>query len=508
MYAMGPLGVSDDDLHPSQFVIGPAGSGKPAGWRPTPLAANLHLRTHPRLEVTRVAEDGRFLVGCGYFLDPRQPTATDEEILARLLRESRTFEQLAKHCDSLGGRWVLIFHDGRATTLFHDATGRRQVVYGRVNGEVWCGSEPYFVAALAGLEVSPDAAAFIESPAFVTMAGGRWWPGAGTPFEPLRRLLPNHALRMSDASAFRFWPSDALGSIPIDEAAEQAAELIRGQLHAAARRFDLTLMLTGGRDSRVCFAASKDMRDRLEYVTIGGAGDRDVQLAGKILSRSAQKHRVVSAEGLPTEAFWASYCATSPLANRSYAADAEALLPVLGQRRVSITGNAAEIVKTYYRRRMRDPGHPNPEQWASATGFAGSAFAVSAFGEWHDEVRAADVHGIDLCDLFYWEQRAGSWNAGWLLEFDLVWRDTLAPFSCREALAAMLSVPVSYRRPPFELHRQLIRVLWADLLSIPFGDEPRRNLRARLRSAWNAIRSRLVSGMRPTTRNEARGGEE
>lgn len=490
---MSALSPSDEDLHPAQFVIGPATSSTPAGWSLTPLGDGLQLRAHPRLQVTRVEEDGRFLVGCGYCLDPRQPAATDEEILTRLLRESRTFEQLARRTDSLGGRWVLIFHDGQAATLFHDATGRRQVIYGRADGNVWCGSEPYFLAALAGLEVSADAASFIASPEFVGMAGGRWWPGAGTPFEPLRRLLPNHALRLADASAFRFWPAQSLAPLSLDDGARQAGALIRGQLEAAARRFDLTLMITGGRDSRVCFAAAKNVRDRLEYVTIGSPDDRDVRLAAQLLGQSAQKHRVVSARGLPTAAFWQRYCATSPLANRTYAADAEALLPVLERRRVAITGNAAEIIKTYYQRRLSDPGHPTPEQWASVTGLAGNRYAVRAFGEWEESARAADLHGVDLCDLFYWEQRAGSWNAGWVLEFDLVWRDTLAPFSCREALTAMLAVPDSHRRPPFELHRHLMRVLWPDVLNVPLGDDPRRGLRARVGSAWNALRSRLGS---------------
>jgi hypothetical protein len=99
-------------------------------------------------------------------------------------------------------------------------------------------------------------------------------------------------------------------------------------------------------------------------------------------------------------------------------------------------------------------------------------FAVRKFSEWLQE--ADDLLGFDVLDIFYWEQRAGSWFASNCLEFDSTWRDVFIPYNGRMLLVDMLSADIELRKgPPYPLYVQLMRHLWPEVLSEPINPRPR-----------------------------------
>jgi len=76
----------------------------------------------------------------------------------------------------------------------------------------------------------------------------------------------------------------------------------------------------------------------------------------------------------------------------------------------------------------------------------------------------------NILDLFYWEQRAGSWFAQNCLEFDTTWYDVFFPFNSRGLLMEMLAVDEADRQAPgHELYRQLMLRLWPAVLSEPIN---------------------------------------
>jgi hypothetical protein len=99
-------------------------------------------------------------------------------------------------------------------------------------------------------------------------------------------------------------------------------------------------------------------------------------------------------------------------------------------------------------------------------------YAVSAYSEWCETLGGdlGKLCGYDFLDVFYWEQRAGSWLPMWLLEYDLVWNDTVTPFNCRRLLETMLGVDEKFRSPPqYELYDRIIAHLWPELLTVDYG---------------------------------------
>jgi hypothetical protein len=70
--------------------------------------------------------------------------------------------------------------------------------------------------------------------------------------------------------------------------------------------------------------------------------------------------------------------------------------------------------------------------------------------------------------LFYWEQRLGCWLSANCLEFDVAWRDFLAPFNVRGLMVDLLACDDSLLAPPdHELLRRIIHAQWPELLAEP-----------------------------------------
>src|SRR5690606_18866519 len=114
-------------LHWGQFLLGPEHVELPAGWISQRLSNGAWLGTHPELPVHRaVAAEGE-LVLIGFVLDPREPEATDTQILERLLKEARSLPHLLRATGGLGGRWALVATTDDGEHVFTDALGLRQV---------------------------------------------------------------------------------------------------------------------------------------------------------------------------------------------------------------------------------------------------------------------------------------------------------------------------------------------------------------------------------------------
>lgn len=483
------------DLHRGQFLLGPDPLKPTTTWQQVRIGTSLHLATHPSLPVTRVERDGRSLVLLGYLLDPERAEADDEEILDGLLASFESCRELPLQTAGLGGRWILIASAGEDRLLFHDAAGLRQVSYAVSEDGVWCASQPNQLATQLACPRDRAATRFFESTEFQFMSGGHWWPGTGTPFTNVRHLLPNHYLDLRTGNCRRYWPDGPLATLSLEEGAATSAILLKGMMHAVARRFPLTLMITAGRDSRTILAASREIREQLRYLSIGAEDDPDTLRPAELLGRFGLDHEIADNRRKPQRRFWKLYRSNSPLANKTYAADAEAIAPLLARERVAITGHVSEIAKSFYAWRTERRDAMTPEELARLTGMGRHPFAVAAYADWLDG--AADRHNIDLLDLFYWEQRAGNWLPMWLLEYDLVWRDCVTPFNCRRLLTTMLSVGEEYRwRKKYELYGRIIGELWPELLEIPFGGAgPRRQgfgkalreRRHRLHKRWHRL---------------------
>lgn len=461
-----------DYAYPGQFILGPEVPSPFRSWPALEIDGGLTLVSHPGLNIKHIRRGGKVLVLIGYLLDPAEPDKDDNRILLELFDAIEEATDITHRTEDLAGRWIMIAAVDQEAVLVHDAAGTRRVVYtgGPRPQALWCASQPSILAEFLDLRFDRQALSYIRSHGYRSSYDGKWWPGMETPFSGVHRLLPNHSLNLKTGLCARYWPNGDLQQRDSEEVVLLAAETLAGLIRGAAGRYELTLLITAGMDSRTILAACRPLRDQLDYLSIMTHRDdiQDCEIPARLLASYGCRHNVAVAGSRPSRRFWKVYRRNCLLANRAYAVNAEAILPFLRQQRVAVTGHVAEIGQAYYSPEGRSRDEAGPEQLAALTGRKMHPYVGRAYDQWIED--AAHRHNVPLLDLFYWEQRMGSWLASWTLEYDLIWRDVLHPFNCRKLLAAMLGVEVKLRQKhDNRLLRAVVCRLWPELLDFPAG---------------------------------------
>jgi hypothetical protein len=471
-------------LQRRQFCLSSAPSSLIPSARQVRIADRWWLASHTDLELTHLARDGRSLTLLGYLLDPEDPAARNADILERLLPRLGRCADVIAPTFRLGGRWVLVAHDGTRTLVFHDAAALRAIYYvAGPNGSqtARCASEPGLLARASGLSPDPEALAYLRT------RGDSdnevyWMPGDTSPYAGIRALLPNHALDLETGVAARYWPVAPVPEVGFEQALAESARLLRGQLDAASRRWPLSISMTAGWDSRLMLALCRDvardlfaftLRYRDQYSTFP-----DVGVPARLLPRLGIRHHVIEYPARIDPDVKAVARLNSGALGSAYSPDTQALLEAHPADRVCVTGDVAEVVKAHYRVDGVPDGDLTAGHLARLLKIGDGPFARRAMEGWL--ASAPRPSPVPLLDLFCWEQMAGRWQARIRSEHDTA-LESLSPLNCRLLLATMLGVEEARRqRPGFELLSALIRELWPETLSEPINPPEVKTIRHRL----------------------------
>lgn len=467
-----------------QFVLSQSSTDLLPGWIPHQVAGDLVLSVHPDLSYTRADANDRSVLLLGFVLDPRHPDRDNQTILSTVLQNTTRFDEILREFDAFAGRWAAIYVAGGQVLLFHDPAGLRPVYHWRDDhGSIWCASSPNLLSLLTG--VSQDVGANRKS---LSRGGAlrtdraHFWPGSGSAFLDVDRLLPNHYLDLRSGKIQRYWPRAPIPLEQQDVARIRCADTLTGVISAAAARYPLALAMTAGLDSRLLLAASRGCVENLAFYTLKktgmNKGHGDIRIPRRMLKDLGLNHKVISvrqrSEGPVANAIHATF---SPF-HQSTADQAQALFfdpPRRDGEWVTINGNVCEIARYSEHRLFFRRCGVSPENLASSVGMGSSDYAVAQFGAWYENAKPVlNASGIDPWDLFYWEQKLGGWLATVRTEFDVV-EEGVSPFNSRSLLECMLGVDASLRSAPdYPFFRGLIADLWPELLGYPMNPPARR----------------------------------
>ena len=435
------------------------------------IAGRYHLSAHKELELTHVQFENKSLTLLGFMLDPDRPEDTNEQTLRRLIEATAECRDLFISTETLGGRWVLIAHDGIETMAMHDATGQRHLhfTHDPASGSVMCASKPGIMAEQLGLAMDPSAVDFIRSRPTDDYEI-YWMPGDTSLFAEIKALLPNHALFLSNGKSERYWTASPLETMDHATALTECLRLIRGQFECARRRYALAIPMTAGWDSRLVLALNREYARELYAFTLVYPNlplqSRDVAVPARLLAKLGIRHHVIPYPTRIDEDFKMVFRRNNVAANTAYCRDIQALHDHYPGDRVCVTGDAAEIVKCYYERSRPESEPISAIELAEFSRLGTHSFVIRAFERWLEEVGDPP---INLLDLFCWEQMAGRWQAKIRSEYDMV-QESFSPLNNRRLLRIMLTInPQTRRAPDFRLFAEMIAALWPEVLSEPIN---------------------------------------
>jgi hypothetical protein len=449
----------ENDFH-GQFLL----SSQPcvlSGWTSLGLG-DWTLAAHPALPVSELRTLDEDQVGwlLGYAIDETGEWVESKHLLPFASSAHVTAEAFENWLYSLGGRFAGILLTNYLKRVYLDPGGTLAAVYS---------AEGPAVASTTSLLIAGRAQSSHEP-----LLRNQFFPAGLTAYPQIRRLLPNHYLDLHQMRPVRHWLTESLtwaGEEQIPSLVATIASHVRRTVHAVVRRNPTYMSLTAGRDSRMLLACSREITDRMSFITFDHNEQpghyTDVQVALKIARQWRLRHEVVPIVP-PADALKELYLQRIGHAGHwGKARDFyHACSEHLDLRHALLTGFAGEVGRSFYWRRVtHDTGTPSAAELLNVMRLPDSEPFLTALGQWLEGIRPDDLWV--LLDQAYLELRVGCWAAVQMYgvaPFAL----TLTPFCHRNIFESMLRLPVEYRRSQ-GLAADLIRHAWPELGELPFN---------------------------------------
>jgi len=461
-----------------QFILSSSHLNFCPYWKKKTISTEFYLEVHPDLDFVQVNNNGICLTLLGYLIDPDHPERQNKDILNNLNQNIPDNDTIFRHMARFGGRWILIVNSISGTILFSDPGGLRSVYYTDAKFQpFYCASQPGLIADILGYknnrEESGEGSIFSSED---VNDREYWLPSGTSPYKEIKHLIPNHYLHIQKREMKRFWPDETLQKIDLDEGIRRANSLLKKLIVGAASRYDLAMTITAGIDSRSLLAASKSLKDQIYYYTLMyydlNENSPDIKIPKQLSNLLNFEHHTLDCSTPMASDFRKIYLQNVHNAHEDWGDIAYGLSKQFPQDRICVKGNCCEIARCYFYN-YDYPKSLNGHVLAKLADMEKNSVAINNFESWLRRTESvARASKIDILDLFYWEHRIGSWQAMSQLEWDIV-QETFTPFNCRNLISILLSVDSKYRRPPkYKLFRDMISMLWPEVLCLPINPEP------------------------------------
>lgn len=360
-------------------------------------------------------------------------------------------EGLYDYLDWLGGRFIIIFGNDNKKTLLQDATGMRSAYYHEEKCLV--ASHYGIISDILDLPSNSFMDRYYKSKKYSL-------PGDFSPYVGVLGLVPNHELDLNTMRVRRFWPRKEHDDISVNESMDFIANHIRQQMLVLNKYFKkkIALSMSGGNDSNISLAASKDIKNDVLYFSVYCDGHvsmpKDATKAKRILQSLGLKMKTIDISNarVPADAqiiFWKNYYKSHN--RRAIITNLKSLPPDL----LHVRSNIIETVRKIPNPAEAGDGESIRKTYYSNTKDNMCRQMFDAFSKRNDYVK---LYNYNVSDILHWEYRVATFvNCACLLETDWCF-DTYMLFNVRKLLERGLSVPRYFKmnyQIPFELKKRL-----------------------------------------------------
>jgi hypothetical protein len=427
---------------------------------------DFYLTADNLLEVTTKSSETIQLILIGFLLSYKKPNNSNTDILEEILADSNTFNDVVSRLKHYSGRWALIYISNDEVKIINDIVGARQVYYYYSDNKVFCASQPHIVAKISNqaLSIEKSILDYYQAAAFSNSECA--WIGDETRYENIFHLLPNKYFNLLDGKVTRFWPLDTIKKQDLNSASSKIANILKNIMYAANCRYDLSIPISAGWDSRVLLSASKEIIHDC-YCFIQKYGEMnyqhpDIYVPKKLSNTLNFNFTVHNAVNYDSE-FDSAIMKSVDIAQSN---DKKILCYNFYESlkgKLNISGVVGELNRSRY-------GKNRPVSAKGLVDYFGrsdSIYAIRQAEKWLKEIQKSDIdiEQINLWDLFYWEQYIGNWGTSFQATLDIS-NEELFPFNCREIVETSYGLnELPYNNSP--LFIGVINELWPEVLTEP-----------------------------------------
>lgn len=459
------------NLYRRQFILGNHYFSDFNNWQLISFG-DFALSIHPDLQMTVSKVDEREFLLLGFALNHNLPEANNQQILDNIARSCFNIEELFEYCHDLCGRYVILFQFPEKTGLVTDLIGSRSVYWCVHQDTIWCASQPSTLAWLLSIEEirSREISSYINQDMVSIEKGEAAWIGDGTKYVGIKHLLPNYYLDFCEKKAIRYWPKAPLEQLDVDSASRKGTEILKNTMQAATNRFQMSMAITAGWDSRTMLAATRSINYKIYYYIqkFGGMTDShpDIRIPRKLTKKLGIPFHIIECVDYQDEEFDAILDKNVFMLHNPAKKVLLRSFFLKFQGKVNASGNISDLCRTPY---GNQPVHDIFDLLENVN-LKDSEYAVKSLMEWYAETKFfCETFGYNQRDLFFWEQVLGNWGSMFAAELDIA-IDEFYPFGTRRLVETILAVDEKWR--PYhnsKVHRRIIELLWPELLSEPIN---------------------------------------
>lgn len=461
----------EEFLFRKQFLLTKEPEFPIKGWNS--LSVNDYtLHYHPELTVTIKKEDEKELYLIGYLFGHENPAQGNQEIIDKIFSSAHSITKVIEESDAYAGQFVIIFKQHDQLYIFNDVCAQREVYY--TSDCKTIGSQISLMEKVTTLEEqdSEEALEFYNSSFFKSK---RIFLMGETNKKKVKHLKANHLLNLNTKAETRFFPFKNPVQKGLNEAAEEAAAMLKGFIRAASTRYKLAIPVTAGYDSRVLLGASLEEDCRYFVFKHRTLHDHhpDIVVPNQLLKRTGKKLDILTYKKEVSPEFEKIHQQSIDF-YRHEQTDIifNGYLKLLNDFMV-LNGNVAEIARNFYGNFKNLRG----KDLAYITGSEAYPYAVKVYDDWLSKSQSIfSTHQYHTMDMFYWEERMGNWAAKGKTEA-LLGTEMFSPFNSRNLIALLLSVERRNRETQVnKLFDQILLNFSSELLKEPVNPDRKTKL--------------------------------
>lgn len=451
-----------------------------------------HMATHPDLPVYRILDRNGMHIGwlLGYAILENE--LRNSSVLTLDDRADKlTVQTLENFIYSFGGRFAVVITYGAIERIYLDPAGTLALVYSV--REPVAASTGSLLAAFAD-ELHPLERRLVE-----TLGPNKFFPAGLTPFQGIKRLLPNHYLDLQRQEPVRHWLKQSIVRISdaeIPEQIERIAGRIRENVGAVVRKHTTYIGLTAGKDSRMILACSRKYLPNIRAMTFDyGKQDRlDIATASHIARRTRIEHQIlpVTDVSVELENWYLERIGYSggPGKVRDFYSACRKHLRADHAFLTGFTGEVGRQPQSYKFGQRIETGYPAASEVLDIFRLPDVTPFRQAVDSWLDDTCCQDTPALTA--QMYLELRVGCWASPHMYGA-APFAVNLTPFCHREVYSAMLGLPLWYWGQHRVAH-DVINSQWPELANVPYDRAP--GVAGFVRHAGKRIRQRTVKVVR------------
>lgn len=402
----------------------------------------------------------------GVIVDSSMPNRTSEEIIDELLALTN-FNSVIEKSKKYAGRYVIIYYSKEGLYILPDATATIHVAYTTKENELYVSSNPKIIADINGFKES-----VISKKIKASAEETHPLPYDMSMYDEIKYVIPNYYLNCRNRTAYRYYPLEKINKITVLDAAQASRKLIGNIIMAYKNNYKLSIPLTSGMDSRTILSFCKEYLDEIPTYTFFHDNftdeTADINIPKKMSRKLGFVYTVLKDIELPEEIEYIYKNMVGSNINRLEARNAWTYYKSDFKEYKRLDGQVSPLAKSNFGRNL--PEFLAKPSYLVTKTHNHSKENYKEVKRWCDEIdEYTDLSKISKYDLFFWEHRSGKWASNSYLNSGIL-IDSLNIFNCRELIETWLSVPRK-NRCNGEIHKEIIRLNWPELLEYPFNPD-------------------------------------